>query len=322
MEASVMKCNFCGSKANKIIYNYTRFERNNILECKKCGLAFLEVKKTKKEIEEFYKEEYRKTKDLPKKSAEEMFNDPVIRRDCQERLEWIKKNYCNLKGKKVLEIGSSSGYFLEVLSSAGAEVIGVELLDSYATYARSLGFIVYSQPLETLDFKNEFDLVVMFHTLEHVFDPLSILRAINFSLKKGGVFMGEVPNQDDWRLKIFDNEIVKRFHYDPNHYYYFSPKTLKSYLERCGFGKVILETVERYNSLIQLRRILSGYYNQKNVEEILRRDIFAKPKDDVRLPHFNNRQEREFNKIFGEAVNNKLMGNCLRWQAKKVKVIK
>jgi len=131
--------------------------------------------------------------------------------------------------------------------------------------------------------------------------------------------MGEVPNQDDWRLKIFDNEIVKRFHYDPNHYYYFSPKTLKSYLERCGFGKVILETVERYNSLIQLRRILSGEYNQKNVEEILRRDIFAKPKDDVRLPHFNNRQESEFNRIFGKAVDDELMGNCLRWQAKKSK---
>lgn len=312
-----MKCNFCGSEDSEIIFEYTRFERNNILKCKNCGLVFLELKKSKKEIESFYKKSYRKVDVLPKKSAEEMFNDPVIRHDCKNRIEWIKKKYGNIREKRVLEIGSSSGYFLEYLSSFGAKVIGIELAEDYANYARSLGFTVYSKPFETIDFENEFDLVVMFHTLEHVFDPMSMLRHIYISLKTGGAFMGEVPNQDDWRLKIFDNEVVKRFHYDPNHYYYFSPITLCNYLKKCGFNKVMLETVERYNSLIQLRRILCGEYNQDNIDEILKRDIFAKPEEDVRIPHPNNYQEAEFNKIFEKAVNSELMGNCLRWMAIK-----
>ena len=312
-----MRCNFCRSKDNKIIHRYTRLKRNNILKCKKCGLVFLETKKSKKEIESFYNKKYRKSKDLPKKSAEEMFNNPTVRYDCKNRIEWIKKNYGNLKGKKVIEIGSSSGHFLATLSSAGAKAIGLELTDSYSNYARSLGFVVYSKPLEIMSFKNKFDLVVIFHTLEHVFDATSILQAIYRSLKKGGVFMGEVPNQDDWRLKIFDNEVVKRFHYDPYHCYYFSPATLNSYLKKCGFDNVVLQTVERYNSLVQLKRILSGKYNQSDLDRILRRNIFAKPKKDVRIPHLNNHQENNFNRIFGKGVNSELIGNCLRWMVKK-----
>ena len=313
-----MKCNLCGSEDNEIIFEYARFERNNILECKNCGLVFLELKKTKKEVELFYENSYRKVETLPKKSAEEMFTDPVIRRDCKNRIEWIKKRYGNIKGKRILEIGSASGYFLDTLSSAGAkEVVGVELTEDYAVYAKNLGFTIYTTPIEDIGFKNEFDLVVSFHTLEHVSDPMSVLHATMLSLDRGGVFMGEVPNQDDWRIRIFDNYIVKRFHYDPFHYYYFSPKTITNYLKKCRFNKIILETVERYNSLIQLRRILCGEYSEKYVDRILKQNVFAKPEEDVRIPHLDNRQETEFNRIFEKGVNSKLMGNCLRWMATK-----
>ena len=171
-------------------------------------------------------------------------------------------------------------------------------------------------PIEGIGFKNEFDLVVSFHTLEHVSDPMAVSHAIRLSLKGGsGVFMGEVPNQDDWRIKIFDNYTVKRFHYDPFHYYYFSPKTLTNYLKKCGFKDIALETVDRYNSLIQLRRILCGEYNHDCVEGHLKQDIFARPEEDVRIPHLDNHQESEFNRMFEKGVNSELMGNCLRWIA-------
>lgn len=312
-----MKCNLCLSEDNKIIYKYTRFERNNILKCERCGLVFLETKKTKKEMESFYIKEYRKVKDLPRQTPEEIFNSSLVRHDCEERIGWIKRNYGGLEKKRVIEIGSSAGYFLNVLSLNGAEAVGLELTESYSNYARNLGFTVYSKPFGEMDFREEFDLVVMFHTLEHIFDPMSILQAIYRSLNKGGVFMGEVSNQNDWRIGIFDNEIVKRFHYDPYHPYYFSSETLNKYLKKCDFDDVKLETVERYNSLVQLRRILSGEYDQENINSILRRDIFAKPKEDVRIPNPNNFQENNFNRIFGKAVNSELMGNCLRWTAQK-----
>lgn len=312
-----MKCNFCGSENNEIIHQHTRFEKNDVLECKDCGLVFLDIKKPKEEAESFYAKEYREVNSIPKKSAEEWFSDPVIRQDCKNRLEWITRQYGDVSWKKILDIGSSSGYFLKTLFSANARATGVELNESCSDYARSLGFTVYSKSIETIGFKNEFDLVVMFHTFEHVFDPASVLRAISTALNDGGVFMGEVPNQDDWRIKVFNNEVVKRFHYDPFHYYYLSPKTLTGYLKKYGFDHIRLETVERYNSLTQLRRILCGEYNLKDADKVLKQNIFTKPENNVRIQNLNNRQETEFNRIFEKGVNSELMGNCLRWVATK-----
>lgn len=312
-----VKCNLCGSDDNKIIAKHTRFEKNDVLKCEVCDLVFLKSRKDQESIEKFYQKEYREVPEILLQTAEEMFNNPILQQDCVERIAWIKELYGGLSGKKVLDIGSCSGYFLDKLSSEGAEVVGVELNKEHSDYARSLGSTVYSEPIEDLDFDCDFDLVVMFHTLEHVCDPTSVIQAVYSALVDGGSFMGEVPNQDDWRIKIFDNEVVKRFHYDPNHYYYFSPDTLNKYLGKCGFDNILLETVERYNSLIQLRRILCVEYTGQSIDEVLKRDIFAKPADDVRLHHIDRHQEAAFNEMFGNGINSQLMGNCLRWSVRK-----
>jgi len=312
------KCDYCESKNISIIYKYTRFEKNNILQCNNCELVFLELKESKKDIENYYSSTYRTVDSLPKRSAEEMFDVPVVKKDCEDRLNWITKKYGDIKGKRILELGSSSGYLLKKLYSAGAkEVVGVELTENYAEHARKMGFTIYSQPIEELGLANEFDLVVTFHAFEHMIKPKAVLKAVHIALKKDGVFMGEVPNQDDWRIRIFDNEIVKRFHYDPNHYYYFSSKTLGNYMNK--LFNISLETVERYNSLVQLTRILNNEYNLNNVEEILKSQIFTSDIDNVRLPNLKNQMENDFNKIFEKSVNAELIGNCLRWTGKKNK---
>jgi 2-polyprenyl-3-methyl-5-hydroxy-6-metoxy-1,4-benzoquinol methylase len=312
------KCDYCNSDNITIIYKYTRFEKNNILQCNNCELVFLELNESKKDIEKYYSSTYRIIDSLPKMSAEERFEFPVVKKDCEDRLNWITKNYGDIKGKRILELGSSSGYLLKKLYSAGAkEVVGVELTENYAEHARKIGFTIFSQPIEELRLANEFDLVVTFHAFEHMIKPKAVLKAVHKALKKDGVFMGEVPNQDDWRIKIFDNEIVKRFHYDPNHYYYFSPKTLGNYMNK--LFNISLETVERYNSLVQLTRILNNEYNLNNVEEILKNQIFTSDIDNVRLPNLKNKKENDFNKIFEKSVNAELIGNCLRWTGKKNK---
>ena len=131
-----------------------------------------------------------------------MFDWPVVQKDCADRLKWIEKCYGNIKGKRILEIGSASGYLLEKLYDAGAkEVVGIELTENFAEYSRKLGFNVYSKPIEELELKDEFDLVVTFHCFEHMIKPKSVVKAVHESLIDNGYFMGEVPNQDDWRIK-------------------------------------------------------------------------------------------------------------------------
>lgn len=312
-----MKCNFCGSEESDIIAEYTRFEKRNVLKCRTCNLVFLEMSDDRNSVESFYASDYRKVPELPRMSPEEHFCNEVTRNDTRERIKFISGNV-DLKGKKVLEIGSASGSLMTELAGNGCgEVVGIELGREYAEYSRSLGFQIYERSLEELELKQVFDAVVSFHTIEHVFDPVMVFHAVYTALKPGGMFLGEVPNQDDWRIKIFNDETAKRFHYDPNHYYYFSPETLSNYLTRSGFTGIRLETVERYNSLVQLRNILCPD-TRADIEVTLRKYIFPADKaDEVRLPDIDDTAGLVFNEVFGKGVNSGLMGNCLRWAAKK-----
>ncbi|NJD53192.1 MAG: class I SAM-dependent methyltransferase [Candidatus Methanoperedens sp.] len=313
-----MKCNFCESPNNSIIFDWTRHEKNNILKCNNCGLVFKEMASTNKEIESFYKEKYRKIKTLPVQTAEEHHNDKVSIKDARDRTRFISENV-DLKGKKILEIGSASGGLMENLRDAGAQIEGIELNDEYREYSKELGFNIFNKPVEYMNFNERYDIIVSFHTIEHFVDVKSAVKSIFSALKPNGIFLGEVPNENDWRISIFNNEIIKRFHYEPNHYYYFSPKVLKNYLETCGFNEIRLETVERYNSLLQLKNILCNTYSENNIEDILEKYIIPKnEKDDVRLPHVDDKIESEFNRIFEQAVNSELKGNCLRFVASKV----
>lgn len=315
-----MICNYCKGTKYEVVAKYTRLEKNNVLKCKNCGLVYLDIKKNKKDLESFYSSEYRKIPALPVQSAQEHFDDKVTQYDSEDRISFIS-NHVDIQNKKVLEIGSASGSLLNKLTEYGAkEVVGIELSEEFAKFSRNRGFKIFTDPIEELSLLQEFDIVVSFHTIEHVFDPMSVFKGILRVLKPDGWFLGEVPNQDDWRIKIFNDNIVKRFHYDPNHYYYFSPATLKNYLKTSGFNDISLETVERYNSIIQLRNILCGKDDENNIEEVLNKYIFPEnEKDEVRLCAVDNKIEGEFNRIFEKAMNSELMGNCLRWIAYKGK---
>jgi 2-polyprenyl-3-methyl-5-hydroxy-6-metoxy-1,4-benzoquinol methylase len=130
------------------------------------------MKKSKKEIESFYSSEYRKIPSLPKLSAEEHFHNKVIQNDANNRILFIT-NYMNITDKRILEIGSASGRMLQKLLEYGCkEAIGIELTEEFAEYSRQRGFKVFTRPIEELNFREEFDGVVSFFTLEHMYDPM------------------------------------------------------------------------------------------------------------------------------------------------------
>ncbi len=311
-----MICNYCGCKESDIVARHTRFEKNNVLQCKNCGLVYLEIKGGKNQIESFYSTEYRKVPEMPVQTPEEHFQDRVTQNDANNRIPFIS-SYMNIKDKRILEIGSASGSLLDKLLQHGAgEATGVELDEEFSNYARQRGLKVFTRSIEELGLREEFDGVVSFHTLEHVYDPMAVIKAVRTALKPNGLFLGEVPNQNDWRIQIFNDEIIKRFHYDPNHYHYYSPTTLTNYLKTCGFSNIRLETVERYNSLLQLRNILCNQSSGRDVEETMRKYIFPESEEDeVRLPPVGDSVASRFNRIFERGVNAELMGNCLRWAA-------
>jgi 2-polyprenyl-3-methyl-5-hydroxy-6-metoxy-1,4-benzoquinol methylase len=136
---------------------------------------------------------------------------------------------------RVLDVGCGRGVLLEEFRRRGWEVQGTELSEQAASYARqTLKIPVEIGSLETLRFPaNHFDAVTLWHVLEHVGNPRSLLAEINRILKPDGVLLVAVPNFGSFEARTAKD---KWFHLDvPRHVTHFSEDTLEDALNEMGF---------------------------------------------------------------------------------------
>ncbi|MBI5825507.1 MAG: class I SAM-dependent methyltransferase [Chloroflexi bacterium] len=105
-----------------------------------------------------------------------------------------------ISGKKVLDIGCGGGLFLSKMKQAGAEVLGIELSDTRAYYAKTRhGFEVVKRTIEDAYWQahhGTFDIVTLWDVIEHVNYPLATLRSAADMLKSGGVLLIDTPCRD------------------------------------------------------------------------------------------------------------------------------
>jgi len=158
-------------------------------------------------------------------------------------VEWLLDNLHNYrayqieqhqKPGKVLDIGCGRGLLLNKLRQRGWDPTGTELSEGAAAYARDeLKLPIIVKPLEEIGFPdNEFDLVILWHVLEHVHSPRDIIREVARILKPGGTLLVAVPNFGSWEARWARN---RWFHLDvPRHLTHFTPKTLGRMLKEAG----------------------------------------------------------------------------------------
>ncbi len=157
-----------------------------------------------------------------------------------ERLNILKKFY---KKKKcsLLDIGCSTGFFIEEVEKNGWDAMGIELNPSAKNFAKKKGLNVVDSDYNNIKFKKKFDIICAFDVLEHLYDPMKIVKKIKQDLKKGGLFFLYVPNwQSATRLLI--GEMNSHFVWPTHHLTYFTPTTLESFLSRQGFEVIFWET--------------------------------------------------------------------------------
>ncbi|MDQ3928496.1 MAG: class I SAM-dependent methyltransferase [Chloroflexota bacterium] len=135
---------------------------------------------------------------------------------------------------KVLDVGCGRGLLLNKLRERGWETHGTELSEEAAAYAREkLNLPVTAKKLEDAHFASaEFDLVVLWHVLEHVRAPRLMLHEVARILKPGGMLLVAVPNFGSWEARFSGKGW---FHLDvPRHLTHFTPRTLKEGLDEAG----------------------------------------------------------------------------------------
>jgi len=115
----------------------------------------------------------------------------------------IVAKHIPLQNAKVLDIGCGGGLFLSLLKQAGAEVIGIELSDSRAQYAKTKhGLEVNKHPIENdfwqQGYSNHFDAVTLWDVIEHVNYPMQTLQSAANVLKQGGLLLIDTPCRDSF----------------------------------------------------------------------------------------------------------------------------
>lgn len=96
---------------------------------------------------------------------------------------------------RLLDIGCGSGEFLLRARSLGWKVEGVDFDPKAVEAARASGLEVRVGSIEAYsDVRDAFDVVTCNHVIEHVYDPVYLIRAIHRILKLGGLLWIETPN--------------------------------------------------------------------------------------------------------------------------------
>ena len=144
--------------------------------------------------------------DASKLTAEEYF---YIETQLQANLNKFRNQteilarHLPLKESKILDIGCGGGLFLSLLKDRGAHVVGIELSDSRAQYAKTKhGLEIDKHPIESdywqKGFAGHFDAVTLWDVIEHVNFPLQTLRCAAHVLKPGGLLLIDTPCRDSF----------------------------------------------------------------------------------------------------------------------------
>jgi SAM-dependent methyltransferase len=153
----------------------------------------------------------------------------TLRRCLDRRLGFLAAALPKGAGKRLLDVGCGDGSFLLAASRAGWQVAGTELSPETA---RGKGLQV-REDIARFTEEGAFDCITMWHTLEHMRDPQSVLRHAHRLLKTDGKLLVAVPDAGGWQARIFGWNWL---HLDvPRHLYHFSKDSLDYGLRAAGF---------------------------------------------------------------------------------------
>lgn len=216
-------CIVCNSKKTK---KWARYGSFNAVQCDTCGLIWINPFLNTEGLQRYYTD-YIGMRFKDKKKTQQRAVQYKIDKNFIE--QFISKG-------KVLDVGCSGGFFLDVLS-ASFEKHGSEIDGAACAYAREkypFGNNINHCALEDLAYNASFfDLIVMRGVIEHLPDPRTALKKVSQLLKPNGFFyIAATPNVDSFCAQVY-REKWNQFH-PVRHLFYFSLATLTQLLSQYG----------------------------------------------------------------------------------------
>jgi len=229
-------CYLCGQKnSGEVIGKVRDVPDMSVLKCKTCGLVFLE---NFDHIDDnFYEDSKMRENDSTKEWEGHLVE---CAEDDNRRVHMLLPLARN---KRILDFGCGGGGFLLGIRDSCSLCAGLEKDRYFRDILKKKGITMFSD-IEQVEGK--FDVITMFHVLEHLKDPKDMLKKLSKHLTDDGSMIIEVPNPDDALLQLYKNKGFSEFTYWSCHLYLFNSTLLKKLIEDAGLEVNYIKHIQRY----------------------------------------------------------------------------
>lgn len=214
-------------------------EEFTIFHCANCQLRFTQDVPDAASIGKYYKSEnYISHTNTSKGLVNRIYR--VVRTRANRQKRKLIERFTGIKNGSLLEIGSGTGYFAAEMKNAGWQVTGLEPDADARKIAEEVNKINLASSGKLFQLPvNSFDVITLWHVLEHVHDLKNYIRQFRILLKEKGKLFVAVPN-----YRSYDAEVYKEHWaaYDvPRHLYHFTATSMKQLMEAEGFKIVAVK---------------------------------------------------------------------------------
>lgn len=245
--ATVERCPGCDAVGGRALFRGSPVNGFAIRRCSTCALVFSAPRPTPAQLDEVYVSSYlasggsitgyRSYNELPEAQARRSWHD--LRSYAFDLLPAVGR---------VLDIGCATGGFLAEAQASGWTVRGTDYSTEAATRAAEVNGVAVEAPtlLPADDAGAPFDLVTMWHVLEHLVELRETVDQLAGLVAPDGLLVIEVPNWDSVGRLVRGRSWSQLR--PPEHINFFTPRSLTGLIERAGFRVVRRST--RYPSLL------------------------------------------------------------------------
>lgn len=218
-----MPCMLCGGDDSRFLFEKMG---RRLVGCRSCGLEWVDPMPTPAELSTYYERSYAE-------GAYSFFAEAqqVRRLIARHRLTAIADF---ARPGRWLDVGASSGDFVETAKLNGHDAEGLELSESACREARERGLRMHCSPIEVFEPEVRYATITAFDVLEHLLEPRSFLRKIRGWLEPQGRLVLTLPDVSSFYPRWLMGR--RWFYYWPDeHLFYYSPDTLSRLLDDEGF---------------------------------------------------------------------------------------
>ncbi len=242
IDFKISECPVCKKNQHKNLYS---LDKGRLIKCQNCQLAFYIPRPTAEELSDFYNQKsYRHDYEQSVMTSQDFTKNRYL--ELKKIIATYQPNLLKQSNKTFLDIGCGLGDLLSLAIADRWQVTGTELSPIAAEQSDiNIRDRILVGDILSLDLpESSFDLITIYHVIEHLIDPMTTLIKIRKLLKPGGLIFIETPNFGSLGAKIKGKKWSSII--PPEHINYYTSNSLANSLTIAGFEEFKILTNAPY----------------------------------------------------------------------------